>query len=133
MQQRIDYKSVFMLLRDKYPTIAEELAPMPRKADLTDMGGIINRFMEIKECTFEDLQGNRDDLQVLFLAAVVQMYDPAFFIYERKKLKTGLRASLHGFLGGDPTFISHRLRSIKMYLQVYQDLKAEVKTISEQL
>ena len=122
----VNYKSVFRVLKSKYPTIAKELMPEPQLNDYSQITQIFKKFARQVKYSEKDIRKNKDESLLLFVAVIIQAYDPACFVDQNKKLKNGLRAAITQNLECDKTWISHLLRIVRSYMRIHKTFAGQV-------
>lgn len=126
MSDKINYKSVFRILQNRYPSIAEELTPEPVKKNLNDMKALVREYAKLKKYTLTDVYKNKDESRIIFCALAVKLYDPLFFIDMEKALKYGLRAEIARQMKCHGSIISYTLQTVRIYMLTYKDFRNEV-------
>lgn len=125
-----EHKSIGRKLCRLYPHLARELITVP---DLTDTGLIKELYAEYRNlqvkpgCKSEEVHQG-----LIFTASILRLYDPDWFCFERN-IRRGLRGHLEEAIGCDGTSISHNLKNVKNYMQIYSVFRNEVLYVYGQL
>jgi hypothetical protein len=122
----INYKQAYQTLKRKYPSIANELAPKPQLTDQSLIPEIFGKFCQTGNFSADDIKRNKDDLMLLFIAVVVSAYDPAFFVSDVKPIQYKLRAQIAELMDCHKTWISHLLKSVRVYMRIRKAFRMEV-------
>lgn len=129
----VNYKSVFQILKDRYPSIAAELAPEPEIKDFGQIPGILCRFQNVTGYTKPDIRRNLDESMLLFVSIIIKAYDPGCFVDQKKKMTNGLRAELTKVFGCDKTWISHLLKIVRTQMRIHRAFRDEVNYLYSEL
>ena len=124
-----DYKTVYRLLRKKYPSIFEELAQQPILFDQSMVEPLLGRFLVVKGITAKEFTSNKSNCRLLFIAVATKIFDPLLFVDEEKKMLGGLRDRLAEVANTDGSQISHNLKTVRTYLRAYPSFRKEVDYI----
>lgn len=121
-----DYKTVYRLLRKKYPSIFDELAQQPILFDQDMIEPLLGRFCLLKGLTNQEFIANKANCRLLFLAVATRVFDPMFFVDEDKSLVVGLRDRLAAMSNTQGSQISHNLKTVRTYIRAYPSFRKEV-------
>lgn len=126
----VNYKLVYLKLKQRYPEIAKELVPDQPPMDEYDMLKAFTIFCKIKGIYCLTIPENRTEVRDLFVATFVKLYDPEYFMH-KKKLRKGLRPKMAKLLNCQESIISYNLSNVKNYLTIYRSFNDEVEYIYE--
>ena len=123
--QKTNYETLGRKLTKLYPHIAQQLSPI--KPIFSDMFKIRNIWFIV--CNEKYDYSSR----AIFIGVVLSLYDPEVLAGFKLKLKTGIRSELAFILNSKETIISHNIRTVKNYYEIYSDFKKTVDSISTQI
>lgn len=126
MRNKINYKSVYRILQNRYPSIAGEITQDPVETDLREIKNLLKLYTELKGYSLSDVYKNREQSRMVFVALIIRIYDPLFYVDEEKRLKHGLRPELTRQLRCHETWISHLLQTVRTYMRAYPAFRKEV-------
>lgn len=123
--QKTNYETLGRKLTKLYPHIAQQLSPIkPIFSDICIIKEIWERL-----CNEKYEYSSR----AIFIGVVLNLYDPEVLAGFKLKLKTGIRSELAFILNSKETIISHNIRTVKNYYEIYSDFKKTVDSISTQI
>lgn len=123
--KKSDYEILGRKLTKLYPDIAKQLSPIkPIFSDICKIKGIWERL-----CNEKYDYSSRE----IFIGVVLNLYDTEVLAGFKLKLKTGIRSELAFVLNSKETIISHNIRTVKNYYEIYSDFKKTVDCISTQI
>lgn len=126
----INYKLIYLRLKRKFPYIESLLNHPSRIKSFEEVPGIYLKFKEI----YDSDQNNDSewDEKLIILAVIVLMDDPEFFD-DTVPIRKGLASAMGSLLNCDRTVISHSLRTVKNYKQIYPHFWSKVQYFYDQL
>lgn len=126
----MNYKVIYLKLKERYPDIAEELTPKQRPLDGYEMLKVFTLFCKIKGVPHLRVERDKEDLRDLFIAVFLLIYDPDYFMC-KKQLRQGLRDKLGLLLchTGKRSGISHFARMVRDYMRLWKGFKEEAEYI----
>jgi len=124
----MNYELIGRKIVAKYPLLAKEIMDEfltnPHFDDLSTITDIHARFSEIvppydtcSACT---------EYRLLFIAIIVKLYDPDYFYGFRRNIRCNLRKAFAELYQCNPTTISHNLKSVRNYNDVYPEFRYKV-------
>ena len=127
-EEEVNYKLIYQKLVEKYPEIAQELTRSDPTLDGFEMLKVFTLFCRIKGVYQLSLpvDNDRSNLRALFVAVFVKIYDPDFFLWQKRHLRRGLRVKMASLLNCHETQISHILASVRTYMKAYKNFRLEV-------
>lgn len=126
----MNYSLIGRKLCKVYPHLAFELMTVPDLKDLNMIQDLYKEYCSIQSAA-KDKNG-RVYLSLIFIAAVIRLYDPDWFAYG-KSVRKGLRIELASVLGCEGSLISHNLTNVKNFMRIYSDFRNEVSYVYGQL
>jgi len=121
----VNYRLVYLKLKQRYPEIAKELTPDQPNLDAFEMLKAFTVFCKLKGIRSLLIPRNRTEVRDLFIGVFVMLYDPDYFIL-KKKLRKGLRPKMASLLNCQESIISYNLANVKNYLSIYRAYREEV-------
>lgn len=126
----IDYAALGRKVHIHYPYLAKELITVP---DCTEVEIIDQLFTEY--ATIQSKPATKSEetyFKLVFIGAILKLYDPDFYDI-KKKIKSGLRKKLSKTLSCDASLISHNLKIVNNYIDVYPAFRNEVSYVYSEL
>lgn len=126
----MDYATIGRKLEKLYPYLAKELLTVP---DCTEVKMIDQLFA--KYATIQSKPSTKSEethFKLVFIGAILKLYDPDFYDI-KKQIKSGLRKNISKTLSCDASLISHNLKIVKNYMDVYPAFRNEVSYIHSEL
>lgn len=126
----MNYKVIYLKLKERYPEIAKELTAIQRPMDGYEMLRVFTLFCKIKGIQHLKIDHDKEYTRDLFIAIFVKIYDPDY-LECKKQLRAGLREkvaillSREGVLSG----ISQLAVKVRDYMQVDKGFRKEVEYI----
>lgn len=126
----MNYKVIYLKLKERYPEIAKELTAKERPLDGYEMLKVFTFFCKTKGITHLKIDHDKEYTRDLFIAVFVKLYDPDY-LECKKQLRAGLREkvaillSREGVLSG----ISQLAVKVRDYMQVDKGFRREVEYI----
>jgi len=124
----VNYKLVYLKLKERYPEIAKELVPDQPPMHALEMLEAFTIFCKVKGIRSLSIPEGRTEMRDLFLAVLIKLYDPEYLLH-KKKLRKGLRPKMASLLRSQESIISYNLTNVKNYLMIYKDFREEVDNI----
>ena len=115
----------------KYPFMAKELITIPDISDLDLIPSLYTEYCEIQANPITKAEITHQRL--IFIAAIVKLYDPDFFEGFKKNMKNGLRQKLSETLCCKPSTVSNSWKTVTNYLSIYPDFNNELAYIYSEL
>lgn len=122
----INYYRIGKRLFLRYPEIAQNmLCDEFVQHDITgQLPNLYQKFLELNTIS----QGEASMKRLKFVAIIVKHADPEVFT-TAKKLKPGIRSELAEFFKCDGSAISHTLKNIKTYMEIYKEFRNEIEDL----
>ncbi|WP_088656024.1 hypothetical protein [Geofilum rhodophaeum] len=126
----MNYKVIYLKLKERYPEIAKELTAKERPLDGYEMLKVFTLFCKTKGITHLKIDHDKEYTRDLFIAVFVKLYDPDY-LECKKQLRAGLREkvaillSREGVLSG----ISQLAVKVRDYMQVDKGFRREAEYI----
>ena len=120
----MNYELIGRKLVARYPFIAKELMDHSAFEDLEVIPDIFKRFHVLVPPARNKKESTEHRL--LFIATIVMMYDPDYFDGFKRNILCNLRKVFAKVFDCDPTQISHNLKSVKNYHDVYPEFRYKV-------
>ena len=129
-----NYKLIFQKLQITHPEVAREAYFVQRKMNNHELLKVFTIFCKMKGVDYLKIGPDRADLRDLLIAVFVMIYDPEYFMVD-KKIRTGLRTKVSLLAGGKgaPNSISYNFKNVKNYLSIYKEFKEEAEYISNEI
>jgi len=125
-KMEINYRRFYHRVKRRYPAIERQINEQGQISSLDEIPALYERFKRVTSANDDDIRKNTDNVRHIFVAVITRMEDPLFFT-DNAPVRRGLRMELAKLLGCDQTIISHGLRSVKNYMDVYPEFCAKVE------
>jgi hypothetical protein len=114
-----------------YPFMANELIAIPDVFELELIPCFYDEYNSIQA----DPENKHEVIRhrIIFIAAIVKLYDPDYYDGYKKNMKNGLRKQLSDTLNCKPSTISDSYKTVKDYMSIYPDYNDEVAYIYSEL
>lgn len=128
----VDYKKFYRRCKATYPFVVDHLTPDTALSETDLLPEIFNSFMEITGYTQQDIEENKKESRLLFIAVAVKLSDSLFFSFN-DGAPYRLLYSIGRVSGSSRNIISYNLRKVKNYWKVYPDFRNRVDEICNQI